>query len=87
MAPYKKDIYMAHSIHSQDTNQPLLLPDIQMAERFLTFISQCHNPLFAFQIFPDKKKSDSPVIPPVIPRVLCGTFEQHKETLTQVHFL
>ncbi len=51
--------------------------NIQMAERFLTQISQCDEPIFVFQVFADKKKSESPIIP----KVLCGTFTQYKETL------
>ena len=71
---------MNHNISSLDTNQSFSHLDIQMAKRFLTLISQCDEPIFAFQIFADKKKSE----PSVIPRVLNGSFEQHEETLVQV---
>jgi len=60
------------------TNQHNLHPNIRMAERFLTLISQCDEPIFSFQIFADKKTESH-----VKPKILCGSFEQHQEFLIQ----
>ncbi|MDE3055465.1 MAG: DUF3987 domain-containing protein [Verrucomicrobiota bacterium] len=54
--------------------------DITMAKRFLSHLSQDEESIFAFQIFDDRKKSGSSVIP----QVLCGTFDQFVDQFMQL---
>lgn len=46
--------------------------DIKMAKRFLSHLSQDEESIFAFQIFNDRKTSESSVMP----QVLCGILDE-----------
>ena len=61
-----------------DLKQPQY--DLEMAKHFLTILSQNDEPFFTFQTFDDRKKPSSPTYP----KVLNGTFEQHKEELLRL---
>lgn len=68
--------YIINNLNNQ--NQDLLQPNLQMAERFLTLLSQCDESdnSFAFQTFSDKKdKSD------LFAEIFIGSLEKHKKTL------
>lgn len=54
--------------------------DISMAKRFLSHLSQDEEPIFAFQIFNDRKQSRTSVAP----RVLCGTLDEFTNEFIQL---
>lgn len=67
MSPIINDTLSIEQLHLQ--------PDLQMAARFLTLISQGDESTFAFQTFVDKKDGKE------FPQIFFGTFEQHQHTL------
>lgn len=70
---------MENSPRIQEVEQDFLRPDLSMADHFLSLISQSDGSTFAFQIFNDRKDTQSSVCP----TVLSGTLGLHKEALTQ----
>ncbi|NGX29182.1 MAG: hypothetical protein K940chlam4_00009 [Candidatus Anoxychlamydiales bacterium] len=63
-------------------NQHLLQPDLRMAKRFLTTLTQCdeQDNCFAFQTFLDKKGSQDNLT-----RVFTGNFEEFENTLVELN--
>ncbi|NGX40378.1 MAG: hypothetical protein KR126chlam4_00197 [Candidatus Anoxychlamydiales bacterium] len=63
-------------------NQHPIQPDIQMAKRFLSFISQCdeNDNHFSFQTFPEKENQSKPFA-----RILSDTIEDHEDLLINLN--